>query len=151
MALVRMAYKCRLFIIFVLSVITLPNFTYSQDNESPNVILIIVDSLRPDHLGCYGYERNTSPCIDKLAKESVVFTQAISQGPATIPSVPSLFTSNYFNSGDWVNNMSGIRKVKFVIPTLQEILKTKGYSTVYICSSPLLSELKCLQQGWDKM
>ncbi len=64
--------------------------------ERPNVLLITVDTLRADHLGAYGYPRPTSPRIDKLAKEGVVFEQARSQGPMTCFSVPVLATGRYY-------------------------------------------------------
>jgi len=58
-----------------------------------NVILILIDTLRADHLSCYGYGQNTSPNIDKLAKEGVLFTNSFSQASWTKSSVASLFTS----------------------------------------------------------
>lgn len=60
-----------------------------------NVIVVLIDALRYDHLGCYGYKRDTSPNIDRLSKESLVFMNAIAQASWTKPSVVSLFTSNY--------------------------------------------------------
>jgi arylsulfatase len=61
----------------------------------PNVILIMVDALRPDHLGCYGYSRPTSPHIDALARRATLFAHAFSQASWTIPSNYSLLTSLY--------------------------------------------------------
>lgn len=52
---------------------------YFHPLPKPNILIITLDALRPDHLGCYGYKRNTSPNIDKLAQEGVKFTQAIVQ------------------------------------------------------------------------
>jgi len=60
-----------------------------------NIILICLDTLRADHLGCYGYERDTSPNIDKFAQENTVFTTAVSTAPWTLPSHMSIFTSLY--------------------------------------------------------
>jgi len=60
-----------------------------------NLVLITVDTLRPDHLGCYGYARPTSPTIDALAKESVVFDDAWSQAGWTLPSVATILTGQY--------------------------------------------------------
>jgi len=60
-----------------------------------NVLLLMVDALRADHLGCYGYERDTSPRIDALANESVLFVNAYAQSSWTKPSIPTLFTSLY--------------------------------------------------------
>ena len=58
-----------------------------------NVILLTIDSLRPDHLGCYGYERDTSPNIDSLAGNGQLFRQAFAQSAWTIPGVMSILTS----------------------------------------------------------
>lgn len=99
----------------------------ARNNEKFNVILIVVDSLRADHLGCYGYYRNTSPNIDKLANEGVLFSRAFSQGARTLVSLPSMFTSLYpgvigiFGLKDNLSN-------KFI--TLPEILKKNGYESV---------------------
>ncbi len=60
-----------------------------------NVLVIILDALRADHLGIYGYPRNTSPNIDRLAKDGIVFDRAIVQASWTKPSIPSIFTSTY--------------------------------------------------------
>lgn len=59
----------------------------------PNVLLVTVDSLRADHLGCYGYERETSPRLDALAEQAVLFERAYSHAPFTPPSHASLLTS----------------------------------------------------------
>ncbi len=101
-----------------------------------NVILITIDALRPDHLGCYGYEKNTSPNIDKLAKEGVLFTQAISQGSWTATSLPSLITSSYPST-------SGIFYWNQVFPLnsidiLPKLLKSKGYNTAFISAHSII-------------
>jgi hypothetical protein len=56
------------------------------------VLLIVIDTLRQDHLGCYGYHRNTSPFIDRLAKEGRVYTRAFSPVPVTLPAHACIFT-----------------------------------------------------------
>lgn len=95
--------------------------------QRPNILLITIDALRPDHLGCYGYHRDTSPHIDKLAREGVIFTQAISQGPETVLSLPSLMTSLY-------PSQHGIHKLgrayRISAPTLAEVLDKNGYYSV---------------------
>jgi len=74
-------YKIILILLVSGSLISFFSFLkYLQRVQRPNVLLITIDSLRRDHLGCYGYKRNTSPNIDNLAKEGILFTQAISQG-----------------------------------------------------------------------
>ena len=66
-----------------------------NDMEIRNVLIFLVDTLRADHLGTYGYTRNTSPNIDAYAAESVQFERAFSVSPWTRSSVVSLFTSMY--------------------------------------------------------
>jgi arylsulfatase A-like enzyme len=76
----------------------LPHSTASQqdkDTSGRNVIIILVDCLRADHLGCYGYGKATSLSIDRLAKTGVIFENCIAPSSWTIPSVVSLFTGVY--------------------------------------------------------
>jgi len=95
-----------------------------------NLILITIDALRPDHLGCYGYERNTSPNIDRFAKEEgYLFTQAISQATWTCPSIHSLISSTYPSTTGvyfWDQILSDLT------PTLTQILKKEGFYTGFI-------------------
>lgn len=112
-----------------------------------NVILITVDALRADHLGCYGYKRNTSPNIDLLAHEGVRFTQAIAASSHTPPSIGSIATSTMptrhwlLKWGDTLN--PGIK-------TLGEILKSQGYRTVFLGGNTAFSNaLHGFGRGFD--
>jgi arylsulfatase A-like enzyme len=67
----------------------------TQSPRSPNIIFILVDCLRADHLGSYGYHRATSPHLDRFAKDSVLFRQAISQSTFTKTSMASIMTGQY--------------------------------------------------------
>ena len=60
-----------------------------------NIVLITIDTLRADHLSCYGYNRNTSPNIDNIAEQGTIFANAIAPSSWTAPSMVSLFTSVY--------------------------------------------------------
>jgi arylsulfatase A-like enzyme len=66
---------------------------FRKQDEGPNVILISIDTLRADHLGCYGYQRETSPHIDALASDGVTFLNTYASSPWTLPSHISLLTS----------------------------------------------------------
>ena len=66
--------------------------------NKPNIILITVDSLRADHLSCYGYQRNTTPNIDKLANNSTLFKKHMTVYPKTTPSAVSMMTGLYPHS-----------------------------------------------------
>ena len=63
--------------------------------ERPNLLLISIDTLRADHLGCYGYARPTSPSLDALAAQGVLFEHAYAPAPWTLPSHVSLLTALY--------------------------------------------------------
>jgi arylsulfatase A-like enzyme len=114
--------------------------------RKPSIILISADALRPDHLGCYGYGRNTSPNIDQLARDSVLFENAVSQASWTLPSVSSLFTSLY-------PSFCGVHTWNTRLPsseiTLPRILRRNGYTTAACINNPLLIPAYGLSQGFD--
>ncbi len=72
-----------------------PPPTASAPEGAPNVLFLLVDTLRADHLGCYGYERDTSPVLDRLAARGVLFEDCIAQAPHTKQSTASILTSLY--------------------------------------------------------
>jgi arylsulfatase A-like enzyme len=94
--------------------------------DRPNVVIISIDTLRADHLGCYGYERNTSPVIDKLATEGTLFERMYSQMGLTWPSLTSIMTSLYPKTHG-VRHIGTQLEPEFT--TLAEILKNEGYKT----------------------
>lgn len=112
-----------------------------------NVILITVDTLRADHLGVYGYPKNTSPNLDRFAKESLVFRHAYAHYPATVPSLSCLMTSHYAHETKALTN-------EYTLPpeavTLAEILKAKGYRTGAVVSNMILLHDSGLNQGFDE-
>src|SRR5262249_42662391 len=83
----------------------------------PNVLLISLDTLRPDHLGCYGYGKPTSPNLDRFAKRALVFGNCRAQAPWTLPSHMSLFTS-MLPSTNGVDNLNKVLPAE--IPTLAD-------------------------------
>ncbi|MFH1220967.1 MAG: sulfatase [Candidatus Eisenbacteria bacterium] len=111
-----------------------------------NVILIAVDALRPDHLGCYGYARNTSPNIDRLAAEGALFENAISQACWTTPSFGTIFSSLYpsQHGSMKINNM-----VRPTVPMLAEMLKARGYATGAFVNAPALNPEFGISRGFD--
>lgn len=94
----------------------------------PNIIMIVVDCLRADHLGCYGYGRNTSPTIDKLAAQGIVFNNAYSNAPFTVPSFASLFTSLLPNVHNTISPLDAFHEKNL---TIAKVLKNRGYQTLY--------------------
>lgn len=114
--------------------------------ENPHVVLMVVDTLRKDHLGCYGYYRDTSPNIDRLAGKSVVYDNAFSQAPWTLPAVASLLTSRYPAE-------LGIQGFNKRIPDsevfLQEVLSAHGYTTHAVVSHDFVGAKWGFNQGFD--
>lgn len=100
----------------------------------PNVLLVSIDTVRPDHLGCYGYPRPTSPHIDRLAAGpgGVRFAHATAQAPWTLPSHMSLFTS-MLPSHNRVETINQVLPEAF--PTLAEIFRSHGYDTAAVVNN----------------
>ncbi len=101
---------------------------YDDDAASPrpNVLIFLVDTMRPDHLGCYGFSRATSPHLDALAADGIRFTNAISQSSWTRPSVASLLTSTFpeiHGAKDRADIMRGD------LATIESTLGENGYET----------------------
>ncbi len=94
----------------------------------PNLVIVVLDTLRPDHLGCYGYERDTSPNLDRWAAQSVLFENAQSAAPWTAPSLISLMTSLY-PSVHGVASFWEPGQMNERVTTLAEVLSERGYWT----------------------
>ena len=92
----------------------------------PDVFLITVDTLRPDHLGCYGYGRATSPAIDALAADGVLFENAFTTVPRTGPAVASLLTGRYPAAHGVTSMLDPLGGANV---TLAEVLRAAGYRT----------------------
>lgn len=110
--------------------------------SSPNIIWILLDACKATHLSCYGYERETSPNIDRLAARGILFENAYTQATVTVLSVPSMHTGRYFPvcSFDPVHwrAQSRIRPENELM--LSEILGSAGYFTEVITAHPGISE-----------
>ncbi|HSH79578.1 MAG TPA: sulfatase [Herpetosiphonaceae bacterium] len=96
--------------------------------KPPNIVVVAIDSLRPDHLGCYGYSRATSPAIDALAAESVVFEQAFAAGIPTMPSFTTLYTGLHPYRHRIVAHI-GHRRLAEHLRTLPQLAQAGGYVT----------------------
>jgi len=120
----------------------------------PNLILLVVDTLRADHLGAYGHERPTSPFVDELARGGVLFERVVAQSSWTKTSVPSMLTSTYPET-------NGVRRVDDRLSerfaTLAETLREEGYVTLAVQTNPWLriesgaahGFMEYAQPGWE--
>jgi len=129
-------------------------------DERPNLVLIIIDALRADHLGCYGYQRETSPFLDQLSREGVLFEEAHAEGTYTLASVPGLLTSKYrfavmpqigsshrepVGSGDRPPVLQPLR----LQPSLQGALQSAGYMTFASVGGGFLSPALGMDADFD--
>lgn len=129
----------------------------SSEKVRPNVVVILVDALRADRLGVYGYGRDTSPRIDALASESIVFGNVYAQSPWTKPSIPTLFTSLYpVQHGVYEGeaHVGGGRLESDVLDdsftTLAEVFASAGYETLGLVNNAHLEPEGGFAQGFDR-
>lgn len=123
----------------------------------PNVIIVVVDSLRADYLGCYGFPASISPHLDAFSRKSVLFENCLAQAPWTLPSVASFFTSLDVPRV-WVSKPSDQQKgraaaYKKRLPlearTLAETFQSAGYRTAAFSRNDLVSAASGYLQGFE--
>jgi arylsulfatase A-like enzyme len=109
--------------------------------------MIVLDTTRQDHLGCYGHSRDTSPSIDAFAADAIRFDRAYATAPWTKPTVASMFTGLY-------PSRHSVRVMNAALPdrllTLSEILGARGYATAGVISHVLLDRRHGFAQGFEK-
>ncbi|MDP6460198.1 MAG: sulfatase [Gemmatimonadota bacterium] len=113
---------------------------------APGVVVILVDTLRPDRLGCYGADRPTSPSIDRLASESVRFTRARATAPWTLPSAASLLTGLYPSAHGARTTRSMIREDAVL---LAEVFRAEGFATGAVVSHVFVGSKFGFGRGFD--
>ncbi len=125
-----------------------PRATVVEAGDRPNLLLIVVDTLRADALSAYGYARPTTPRLDALAASGVLFERAVSQAPYTLPSVASILTSR-------LPSQHGVGG-KFAVPlaatfeTLPTLLRRAGYATAGFSANPWVAPAFGFAQGFDQ-
>jgi arylsulfatase A-like enzyme len=122
---------------------------YTIPEDSFNVVIVVEDALRPDHLSLYGYtERDTSPFREKFSQDGVVFDNAFSQATATRPSVPSYMTSLYPTA-------AGVgleyEKLNDNYLTLAEIMRSRGFATAFVNQNPNAGYYNGMHQGFGRL
>ena len=118
----------------------------AQGNPS-NVVVITIDTLRADHLGCYGDRAIETPNLDALARSAARFTHAFTPVPITLPAHTALFTGS-FPMATGVHDFSG-NKVPASAVTLAKVLHDHGYSTAAFLGAAVLDSRFGLNQGFD--
>ena len=113
----------------------------------PNVIFISIDTLRPDHLGLGGYDRETSPFLDEFAKRGVLFDNAFAQASWTLPSHMSMLTSSYPHTHRVETQSNALPET---VPTLAGAFRDAGYTTLGYITWLFLTERYGFGKGFDR-
>jgi len=124
-------------------------------NTRPNVVLVTVDSLRADHCGFHGYGRETTPTLDRMADEGLVFENAIAPGTGTPDSMPAIFTGQFpiggeVRSPDGDSNDNVIAAHMAARETIPERLSRLGYRTAAFTPNPWTSRYYGFEAGFDR-
>ncbi len=125
----------------------------------PNIVFILVDTLRADRLGCYGRPGGLSPMMDELAREGVLLERAIATSPWTLPSVASYFCG-YYPTVHKVTSYSealktargpagAVRYFGDEFTTLAEVLQANGYATAGFSANPFITRKFGFAQGFE--
>lgn len=112
-----------------------------------NVLLISIDTCRPDYLSCYGFHSKTTPTIDATAKQAIVFTNAFTPVPLTLPAHSSMLTGTYPPSHGVHDNLDYVLAESNL--TIAEILRQHHFTTAAIIGAFVLDQRFGLAQGFD--
>jgi arylsulfatase A-like enzyme/Tfp pilus assembly protein PilF len=134
-------------VVVLIALTALPAAAQTPAKPALNVVLITIDTLRADHVGCYGYKQIKTPNIDGLAADGARFERAFAVVPVTLPSHTTMLTGTYpMLSG--MHDFSG-NKLSPLQPTLASVLKQAGYQTGAVIAAAVLDSRFGLNQGFD--
>jgi arylsulfatase A-like enzyme len=117
----------------------------SNPKPRPHIFLVVVDTLRPDHLGCYNYPRQTSPNLDAFAAENTLYQKCFSHAPVTGPSCSSFLTGFLPHETTILNNATKLPEV----PSISKLMKKGGYKSYGVVSNYVLRKKMGFGQGFD--
>ena len=147
----KLAKKHLILIILTLSIILLAVWLSRDTGYSPenirNILLISIDTCRADYLGCYGYKHKTTPNIDTLADQAILFENVVSPVPMTLPAHASMFTGTIPPYHGIHDNLSYRLDQSNI--TLAQILKENGFTTAAIVSAFVMDSRFGLDKGFD--
>jgi arylsulfatase A-like enzyme len=134
---------------FLLPLALLASACAPAGDARPNVLVVLVDTLRADKLGCYGNERGLSPEIDRLAAAGALFEHASAHAPWTLPSTASLLTSLYPRQHGAGGQLPRFTHLARGVSTLPAVFKDEGYATASIVNVAFLGKDFGLSRGFD--
>ena len=114
-----------------------------------NIVLVTYDSLRADHCGFMGYDRDTTPVLDDLAEDGLVFENAVAAGVPTIASMTSVMTGRHSLASPEVGRTDEQRRQVTSRPKLAEVLSSQGYATGGLSPNPPASSYFGFDEGFD--
>ncbi|PYV00959.1 MAG: hypothetical protein DMG26_14545 [Acidobacteria bacterium] len=139
--------RCQLGVLAAVALVLPQNRASAAGGAKPNVVVITIDTLRADHLGCYGYSRIETPNLDALARLGARFTQAYTPVPITLPAHTAIFTGS-FPMATGMHDFSG-NKLPANGATLAKVLRDNGYTTAAFIGAAVLDSRFGLNQGFE--
>ncbi len=119
---------------------------YVKLRQRPNLVVLLMDTLRADRLSCYGYHKTTSPNLDALAQKGVLFTRCYAPADYTQASTASLFTGCYPFAHGYINSNYVLEETNL---TMAEIFRNQGYATAAFIANGLAGKKYRMDQGFD--
>lgn len=135
------------FAIALFGIVVISVFVWAWPHQKLNVILVTLDTTRADHVGCYGYEAASTPALDDMAANGVLFENAYTPIPLTLPSHASMLTGLY--PPEHGLHANGMGRLASEIPVLAEILKQRHYLTGAFLSAFVLNSKFGLNRGFQ--
>lgn len=147
--------------VLILIGLTITGCTHSRCEPAQNLVIVLVDAMRADHVGCYGYTRATSPAIDALAADATRFEQAFTTAPWTLPAMSSLWTSLYPSvhgatqvTDFWQraahSKLAPVSVLADAHVTLAEILRQSEFRTAAFTNGAYPARIFGMDQGFDQ-
>jgi len=135
--------------LIVAAALTLPCLAGSKSDRPGDVILIVIDTLRPDALGCYGNPAPVSPRLDALAADGVRFTAAVSTSGWTLPAIASLMTATWPTLHGATGKSSEMYPIRENVPTGAERFRQAGYRTFGFANAAYVSPMLGFDRGFE--
>ena len=120
--------------------------TTASAARPPNIVMVFMDTLRADHVHCYGYDRPTSPNLDRLARQGTLFENAVSQASFSLPSYATVFTSLYPSQHGMLESW---KKLAPAAQTLAQVVAANGYRTAAFVGGGHLMPQYGLDRGFE--
>jgi arylsulfatase A-like enzyme len=140
----------------ILAAAVIVGFGCWNKSKKPPVILVIIDTLPASHVTCYGYDRSTTPNLDRVAQDGIRFDHAVSAAPWTLPSIASILTGTLpsrhragLSMDPWMMDDRRMERLQPGIVTMAELFRDHGYQTAAFFNNPFTDPSFGLDKGYD--